>query len=70
LTVPTLVIGSRYDRLLPIASSRRIAGDLPNLVSFVEMSGGHCAILEYPDEVNRELRGLAESVREERKISS
>jgi pimeloyl-ACP methyl ester carboxylesterase len=70
LTVPTLVIGSRYDRLLPIASSRRIAGDLPNLVSFVEMSGGHCAILEYPDEVNGELRGLAESVAEERKISS
>jgi pimeloyl-ACP methyl ester carboxylesterase len=70
LTVPTLVIGSRDDRLLPIGSSRRIAGDAPNLVSFVEMSGGHCAILEQPDEVNRHLRGLVESAREERRISS
>lgn len=70
LTAPTLVIGSRYDRLLPIGSSRRIAGDAPNLVSFVELPGGHCAILEQPDEVNRELRALAESVRQKRRISS
>lgn len=64
LTVPTLVIGSRHDRLLPIGASRRIAADAPNLTSFVEMSGGHCAILEHPDEVNQELRALIESVRE------
>lgn len=63
LTVPTLVIGSRYDRLLPIVSSRRIAADAPNLTSFVEMAGGHCAILECPDDVNQQLRALAESVR-------
>ena len=70
LTVPTLVIGSRYDRLLPIGASRRIAADAPNLVSFVEMSGGHCAILEHPDEVNRQLRELAESACAQRRISS
>lgn len=70
LTVPTLVIGSRHDRLLPIGASRRIASDAPNLVSFVELPGGHCAILEQPDAVNRELRALAESVRENRRISS
>jgi pimeloyl-ACP methyl ester carboxylesterase len=64
LTVPTLVIGSRKDRLLPVVASRRIAADAPNLVSFVELSGGHCSNLERPDEVNRLLRGLAESVRE------
>ena len=63
LTVPTLVIGSRDDRLLPIGASRRIAADAPNLVSFVELSGGHCAILEHPDEVNRQLRELTETVR-------
>lgn len=63
LTVPTLVIGSRHDRLLPIGASRRIAADAPNLVSFVEMAGGHCAILEHPDEVNTELRALVEAVR-------
>jgi pimeloyl-ACP methyl ester carboxylesterase len=70
LTVPTLVIGSRYDRLLPIGASRRIAADAPNLTSLVELPGGHCAILEQPDEVNRQLRALAESVREQRRISS
>lgn len=70
LTVPTLVIGSRDDRLLPIVSSRRIAADAPNLASFVELSGGHCAILEQPDEVNGRLRELVESTREQRRISS
>jgi pimeloyl-ACP methyl ester carboxylesterase len=70
LTVPTLVIGSRYDRLLPLRSSARIAGEAPNLVQFVELPGGHCAILEQPDEVNHQLRALAESVREKRRISS
>jgi pimeloyl-ACP methyl ester carboxylesterase len=55
LTVPTLVIGSEKDRLLPMASSRRIAGAGPNLAAFVELSGGYCAILERPDEVNQQL---------------
>jgi pimeloyl-ACP methyl ester carboxylesterase len=62
LTVPTLVIGSEKDRLLPMISSRRIASEVPNLASFVELSGGHCAILERPDEVNKHLRLLIDSV--------
>ena len=62
LTVPTLVIGSEKDRLLPMVSSRRIAKMAPNLAQFVELSGGHCAILERPDEVNEQLRWLIESV--------
>ncbi len=70
LTVPTLVIGSEKDRLLPITASRRIADTAPNLVAFVEMPGGHCAILERPQEVNKELRALVESVTEERRASS
>jgi len=70
LTVPTLVIGSRDDRLLPVGSSRRIAADAPNLASFVELSGGHCGILERPDEVNQLLRQLVESTAEKRRISS
>lgn len=70
LTVPTLVIGSRKDRLLPIKASRRIAADAPNLAAFVELSGGHCSNLERPGEVNAQLRALAESVRgETRSIS-
>jgi pimeloyl-ACP methyl ester carboxylesterase len=70
LTVPTLVIGSKKDRLLPITSSRRIADLVPNLASFVELTGGHCAILERPDEVNQELRSLIESVAQERRATS
>ncbi|MGB3481580.1 MAG: alpha/beta hydrolase [Mycobacterium sp.] len=61
LTVPTLVIGSERDRLLPIDSSRRIARDAPNLAGLVELPGGHCAILERPAEVNAQLRALAEN---------
>jgi pimeloyl-ACP methyl ester carboxylesterase len=62
LTVPTVVIGSRMDRLLPIAASRRIAAEAPNLARFVELSGGHCSNLERPEEVNAQLRALVESV--------
>ena len=70
LVVPTLVIGSEKDRLLPIASARRIARTAPNLTRFVELSGGHCAILERPDEVNKHLRLLIDSVTAERRITS
>lgn len=66
LTVPTLVIGSSKDRLLPVVSSRRIAAAAPNLAAFVELPGGHCAILERPDDVNKHLRLLAEAATEER----
>lgn len=69
LTVPTLVIGSAKDRLLPINASRRIAADAPNLAGFVELGGGHCAILERPDDVNAQLRSLAESVTAAQRIS-
>jgi pimeloyl-ACP methyl ester carboxylesterase len=70
LTVPTLVIGSEKDRLLPMVSSHRIAAAAPNLAAFVELSGGHCAILERPDEVNKHLRWLIDSVRREHRVSS
>jgi pimeloyl-ACP methyl ester carboxylesterase len=62
LTVPTLVIGSERDRLAPISQSRRIARTAPNVVDLVELPGGHCSMLEQHQEVNRQLRGLAESV--------
>ena len=70
LTVPTLVIGSERDRLLPMVSSRHIARSAPNLAQFVELSGGHCAILERPDEVNDHLRRLVESVSEPQRATS
>jgi pimeloyl-ACP methyl ester carboxylesterase len=62
LTVPTLVIGSESDRLTPISQSRRIARTAPNVVGLVELSGGHCSMLERPREVSRHLRALVESV--------
>jgi pimeloyl-ACP methyl ester carboxylesterase len=61
LTVPTLVIGSTRDRLLPMCQSRKIAAAAPNLVDLVEMPGGHCAMLEHPEAVNRHLRVLVEA---------
>ena len=70
LTVPTLVIGSQKDRLLPMVSSRRIALTTPHLARFVEVPGGHCAILERPTDVNGHLRWLIDSVTQERRISS
>lgn len=71
LVVPTVVIGSQHDRLLPLKSARRIADGVPNLAQLVELPGGHCSILEYPDEVNRHLRLLADSVSaQRRRISS
>lgn len=70
LSVPTLVIGSAKDRLLPMVSSRRIAATAPNLARFVELAGGHCAILERPAEVNEHLRWLVESVAGDRARAS
>jgi pimeloyl-ACP methyl ester carboxylesterase len=70
LTVPTLVIGSDKDRLLPMVSARRIAKEVPNLAQFVELPGGHCAILERPEEVNKHLRWLIASATEERRATS
>ncbi len=70
LTVPTLVIGSTKDRLLPMVSAHHIAKMAPNLASFVELPGGHCAIIERPDDVNKHLRTLIESVTEDQRASS
>lgn len=70
LTVPTLVIGSTKDRLLPMSQARKIAEAAPNLVELVEMPGGHCAILEHPGAVNHHLRGLVNVAAAARRISS
>jgi pimeloyl-ACP methyl ester carboxylesterase len=70
LTVPTLVIGSTSDRLLPMCQARKIADAAPNLVELVEMPGGHCAPLEHPEEVNNYLRDLAVTSTQAARISS
>ena len=70
LTVPALVIGSEKDRLVPIGQSRKIADAVQNLAELVELSGGHCSILERPDEVNGHLRELVASVTQVREATS
>ena len=70
LTVPTLVIGSSEDRLLPISQARKIAADAPDLVELVELPGGHCAILEHPGDINAHLRELVRSTVSAQRISS
>jgi pimeloyl-ACP methyl ester carboxylesterase len=70
LTVPALVIGSKKDRLVPIGQSRKIADAVPNLAELVELSGGHCSMLERPDEVNWHLRELVASVTQVREATS
>lgn len=70
LTVPTLVIGSSKDRLLPMSQARKIAESAPNLVELVEMPGGHCAILEHPGDVNGHLRELVRATAAAQRISS
>jgi len=70
LTVPALVIGSKKDRLVPIGQSRKIADAVPNLARLVELGGGHCSILERPEEVNWHLRELVASVTQVREATS
>jgi len=53
-----------------MVSTRHIAKMAPNLASFVELPGGHCAIVEHPDEVNKHLRMLIESVTEDQRATS
>ena len=50
--------------LWPGGSSEARRTEMPKLsqAQQVELSGGHCAILEHADEVNRRLRMLTESV--------
>lgn len=61
LTVPTLVIAGRHDRIAPVHRSRRIAEQLPRLVELVELETGHCSPLEAPDDVAAALRRILPS---------
>jgi pimeloyl-ACP methyl ester carboxylesterase len=52
ITVPTLVLSGRLDRLTPPVHAERIAAALPNLVKLVELPGiGHMGPLESPHEL-------------------
>jgi pimeloyl-ACP methyl ester carboxylesterase len=60
LTVPTLVLAGRRDRLTPPSHARRIAAELPAPADVVELPlSGHMAPLERPGEVNELLHAFA-----------
>jgi pimeloyl-ACP methyl ester carboxylesterase len=61
ITVPTLVLSGRLDRLTPPVHAERIAAALPNLVKLVELAGiGHMGPLESPHELVTALLELAD----------
>lgn len=62
LTVPTVVVGSRADRIAPLARSHRLAAELPHVLDLIEIPGGHCGPLEYPDAVDDVLDHLCRHV--------
>lgn len=59
LTVPAVVVGGRYDRLLPLWYSEQLAEALPDLVEYVELDSGHMSPVEVPDRVTMHIGRLA-----------
>ena len=60
LTVPTVVIAGKADKLTPPVHAERLAGALPDLVDMLELEGcGHMGPLERADEVTAALLRMA-----------
>jgi pimeloyl-ACP methyl ester carboxylesterase len=55
--VPTVVIAGRFDPLVPVGLSRRIAAAIPNAQLLVMRRAGHDPIYERPAEFDQLLRG-------------
>ncbi|MFE6922847.1 alpha/beta fold hydrolase [Nocardia sp. NPDC057663] len=66
LTVPTVVIGGKWDPLTPIVHSRRLVELLPNPLELIELEGGHSAPLAHSDVVTCNIRALANAACENR----
>ncbi len=62
LTVPTVVIAGRSDRLTPPEHAERLAAELPDLHALVMLDGGHMGPIERADEVTATLRDLVTAV--------
>ena len=63
ITVPTLVLSGRLDRLTPPIHAEQIAAQLPNLLELVEIRGtGHMGPLEDPHNLVLALLDLAAAV--------
>lgn len=48
ITAPTQLIFGKYDRMTPLKAGQALAGFLPNLQSYTELSAGHMLPLEEP----------------------
>lgn len=59
ITVPTLVIAGRTDKIAPLARAELIAAALPQLLELRVLDSGHCGPLERADEITAALRELA-----------
>ncbi|WP_282608141.1 alpha/beta fold hydrolase [Pelagibius sp. Alg239-R121] len=58
ISCPTLVIGSRQDRLTPVDCHEEIAEGIPGSELIIIEDCGHLSPMEHPDRVTEELQGL------------
>jgi pimeloyl-ACP methyl ester carboxylesterase len=60
--VPALVLVGDHDRVTPPAAARALAEQLPDAKTIVIEGAGHMAMLERPNQVNLQIRGLVHEV--------
>ncbi|WP_059103461.1 alpha/beta fold hydrolase [Shouchella shacheensis] len=59
IETPTLVIGAKQDRLIPVETSARLATDLPNATHTVFERCGHLIAEEYPKKTAKRILSFA-----------
>lgn len=69
IKVPTLIIGSQYDLLTPVAIQVMMHQRIPRSQLVILRGSGHLAKLEHPDAFNRILRRFLEEQKEQPKVS-
>ncbi|WP_077800421.1 alpha/beta fold hydrolase [Streptomyces sp. JHA26] len=57
ITAPTLVIGAKHDRMVPVRHSRELHASIAGS-TYVEMEAGHFALFEKPDELAEIINGF------------
>jgi pimeloyl-ACP methyl ester carboxylesterase len=62
IKVPALVLVGEHDRVTPPAAARALAEQMPDARTIVIEGAGHMAMLERPNPVNLQIRGLAHEV--------
>lgn len=62
LTVPSLVVMGRDEKLVPIAAGEHLARRLPDARLLIFDESGHCPFLEEPDRFNEEIHRFIRSL--------